>query len=155
MDAWAMPRRAGVVDAYASHIRGLTALGQADFETAFRNAAAISPPGRHPRPYAPHALWVFHDLVESAARDCRLDRLSPRLQLVVLAGAAITRPGTTPPPWNCRRPSPSHRCRGDLSPWARCLPRRVAVEHAVWSDAADTPAARGTVLSRALGCSSG
>jgi DNA-binding CsgD family transcriptional regulator len=50
---------------------------------------------------------VFHDLVEAAihtgrdaeavahvaaARDCRLDRLSPRLRLVVLASAAITEP---------------------------------------------------------------
>jgi DNA-binding CsgD family transcriptional regulator len=108
MDAWATPRRAGIIGAYASHIRSLTALGEADFETAFRNAAAISPPGVL-APYAPHALWVFHDLVEAAvhtgrdaeaavhvaaARDCRLDRLSPRLRLVVLAGAAITEPRT-------------------------------------------------------------
>jgi DNA-binding CsgD family transcriptional regulator len=108
MDAWATPRRAGIIGAYAAHIRGLTALGQADFETAFRNAAAISPPGVL-APYAPHALWVFCDLVEAAihtgrdaeaaahvaaARDCRLDRLSPRLRLVVLASAAITEPRT-------------------------------------------------------------
>ncbi|HEX4291904.1 MAG TPA: LuxR C-terminal-related transcriptional regulator, partial [Trebonia sp.] len=106
MDAWATPRRAGIIGAYASHIRGLTALGQEDFETAFRNAAAISPPGVL-APYAPHALWVFHDLVEAAmytgreaaaaahieaARECHLDRLSPRLRLVVLASAAIAEP---------------------------------------------------------------
>ncbi len=108
MDAWAAPRRAGIIGAYASHIRGLTALGQEDFETAFHNAAAISPPGVL-APYAPHALWVFHDLVEAAmytgreaaaaahiaaARECRLDRLSPRLRLVVLASAAIAEPET-------------------------------------------------------------
>jgi DNA-binding CsgD family transcriptional regulator len=108
MDAWAAPRRAGIIGAYASHIRALTALGQEDFETAFHNAAAISPPGVL-APYAPHALWVFHDLVEAAmytgreeaaaahiaaARDCRLDRLSPRLRLVVLASAAIAEPET-------------------------------------------------------------
>jgi DNA-binding CsgD family transcriptional regulator len=108
MDAWAAPRRAGIVGAYASHIRSLTALGQDDFETAFHNAAAISPPGIL-APYAPHALWVFHDLVEAAvhtgrdaeaaahvdaARKCRLDRLSRRLSLVVLASAAITEPET-------------------------------------------------------------
>src|ERR1700722_466738 len=108
MDAWAAPRRAGIIGAYASHIRGLTALGQEDFETAFHNAAAISPPGAFAL-YAPHALWVFHDLVEAAmytgreaaaaahiaaARDCRLDRLSPRLRLVVLASAAIAEPET-------------------------------------------------------------
>jgi DNA-binding CsgD family transcriptional regulator len=112
MDAWAAPRHAGIIGAYASHIRSLTALGQADFETAFRNAAAISPPGTL-APYAPHALWVFLDLVEAAihtgrsaeaaahvaaARDAHLDRLSPRLRLVVLASAAITetRTGTGP-----------------------------------------------------------
>jgi DNA-binding CsgD family transcriptional regulator len=108
MDAWSAPRRAGIIGAYASHIRGLNALGQEDFETAFQNAAAISPPGEL-APYAPHALWVFHDLVEAAmytgreaaaaahiaaARACRLDRLSPRLRLVVLASAAIAEPGT-------------------------------------------------------------
>ena len=106
MDAWAGPRRAGIIGAYAAHVRSLTALGQADFETAFRNAAAISPPGTL-APYAPHALWVLLDLVEAAihtgrraeaaahvaaARDGRLDRLSPRLRLVVLAGQAITEP---------------------------------------------------------------
>ncbi|MEV5750401.1 AAA family ATPase [Actinoallomurus sp. NPDC052308] len=106
MDAWAAPRRAGIVAAYAAHIRSLTALGRADFETAFHNAAAISPPGTL-APYAPQALWVFLDLVEAAihtnrrteaaahvaaARDCRLDRLSPRLRLVVLACTAITEP---------------------------------------------------------------
>jgi DNA-binding CsgD family transcriptional regulator len=110
MDAWATPRRAGIIGAYASHIRCLAALGQSDFETAFDNAAAISPPGVL-APYAPHALWVFHDLVEAAmhtgrdtaaaahvaaARDCRLDRLSPRLRLVVLASAAITEPRAGP-----------------------------------------------------------
>ncbi len=108
MDAWAGPRRAGIVGAYASHVRSLTALGQADFETAFANAAAISPPGTL-APYAPHALWVLLDLVEAAihtgrrteaaahvaaARDRRLDRLSPRLRLVVLACVAITEPRT-------------------------------------------------------------
>jgi DNA-binding CsgD family transcriptional regulator len=108
MDAWGTPRRAGIICAYASHIRSLTALGQSDFETAFQNAAAVSPPGVL-APYAPHALWVFHDLVEAAirtdrsaeaaahvaaARDCGLDRLSPRLHLVVLACAAITEPET-------------------------------------------------------------
>jgi len=112
MDAWAGPRRAGIVGAYAAHIRSLAALGQDDFETAFRNAAAISPPGTF-APFAPHALWVLLDLVEAAihtgrrteavahvaaARDCRLDRLSPRLRLVVLGCQAITEPRTDTDP---------------------------------------------------------
>jgi len=82
------------------------------------NAAAISPPGVL-APYAPHALWVFCDLVEAAihtgrdaeaaahaaaARDTRLDRLSPRLRLVVLASTAITGRGPTPPPSSRRSP---------------------------------------------------
>ncbi|MEU7860738.1 AAA family ATPase [Nonomuraea sp. NPDC049141] len=108
MDTWATPRGAGIINAYACHIRSLAALGQADYETAFRNAAAISPPGTLAA-YAPHALWVFHDLIEAAvhtgraaeaaahvaaAHEARLDRLSPRLRLVVLACAAITEPST-------------------------------------------------------------
>ena len=112
MDAWAVPRRAGIIGAYAAHIRCLAALGQDDFETAFRNAAAISPPGTF-APFAPHALWVLLDLVEAAihtgrrteaaahvaaARDCRLDRLSPRLRLVVLGCQAITEPRTDTDP---------------------------------------------------------
>ncbi len=107
MSAWAAPRRAGIVTTYAAHILGLTALAHADFETAFQNASAVSPPGVL-APCAPHALWVFLDLVEAAihtgrraeaaahvaaAREARLDRVSPRLRLVVLACAALTEPG--------------------------------------------------------------
>ena len=119
MDAWATPRRAGIIGAYAAHIRSLTALGQADFETAFHNAAAISPPGIL-APYAPHALWVLLNLVEAAfhtgrrteasahvaaARDCRLDRLSPRLRLVVLARGHHRTPNRHRPPSNRRSPN--------------------------------------------------
>jgi len=109
MDAWAAPRRAGIVNSYASHVRSLTALGRGEFDTAFRNASALSPAGTF-APYAPHALPVFHDLVEAAvhtgrdaearahlaaARGHHLDRLSPRLRLIVLAGEALTAPGTS------------------------------------------------------------
>ncbi|WP_405993609.1 ATP-binding protein [Streptomyces sp. NBC_00986] len=109
MDAWAAPRRAGIVNSYASHVRSLTALGRGEFDTAFRNASAVSPAGTF-APYAPHALAVFHDLVEAAvhtgrdaearahlaaARGHHLDSLSPRLRLIVLAGEALTAPGTS------------------------------------------------------------
>ncbi|WP_051742357.1 LuxR C-terminal-related transcriptional regulator [Streptomyces xylophagus] len=109
MDTWAAPRRAGIVTAYASHIRSLTALGRGEFDTAFREASAVSPAGTF-APYAPHALWVFHDLIEAAvhtgrdteavahlaaARECHLDSLSPRLRLVVLAGEALTTPSAS------------------------------------------------------------
>ncbi|WP_433347534.1 ATP-binding protein [Microtetraspora malaysiensis] len=106
METWAAPRRTGIITTYAHHIRGLAALGQADFESAFHHAAAISQPGTL-APYTPHALWVFLDLVEAAlqtgrrteaaahiaaAHDLDLDlgRLSPRLRLVVLAGTILT-----------------------------------------------------------------
>ena len=109
MDAWAAPRRAGIVTAYASHIRSLTALGRGEFDTAFRDASAVSAAGSF-APYAPHALWVFHDLIEAAvhtgreteaaahlaaARECGLDELSARLRLIVLAGEALTAPGAS------------------------------------------------------------
>ncbi|MFC4121680.1 helix-turn-helix transcriptional regulator [Nonomuraea zeae] len=107
MEAWAAPRRAGIISTYAAHIRAMTALADGDFETAFHRAAAISAPGTL-APYTPHALWVFHDLIEAAmhtgrtaqaadhlaaAHACELDRLSPRLRLVMLAAAAVTDAG--------------------------------------------------------------
>jgi DNA-binding CsgD family transcriptional regulator len=106
MSSWAAPRKVRIVQMYAAHVQGLAALGQGDFEAAYRHAATISPPGTI-APYGPHALWVFLDLVEAAvhtgrheeavahvnaARRTGLDRLSPRLRLVVLASAAITEP---------------------------------------------------------------
>ena len=82
--------------------------GEPSFETAFHNAAAISPPGvlapyAPPRPVgSPRPCRGRHPTGRSAqaaahvaaARDCRLDQLSPRLRLVVLASAAITEPRT-------------------------------------------------------------
>ena len=109
MDAWAAPRRAGIVNSYASHVRSLTALGRGEFDTAFREASAVSPAGTF-APYAPQALPVFHDLVEAAvhtgrdaearahlaaARGHHLDSLSPRLRLIVLAGEALTAPSVS------------------------------------------------------------
>ncbi len=89
MDAWATPRRAGIVGAYASHIRGLTALGQDDFETAFRSAAVISPPGTL-APYAPHALWVF---LGGRGPRRRRPRLPPRPALPTAAPGRPRRRG--------------------------------------------------------------
>lgn len=106
MDAWGTPRGAGIINAYAAHIRGLAALGQADYESAFHNAAAISPPGTL-APYAPHALWVLLDLVEAAvhtgrnaeaaahaavAQETGLAMISPRLAMVTAAAAAMVAP---------------------------------------------------------------
>jgi len=90
MDAWAAPRRA-------------------ESSAPTRPERRRHQPARHPCPYALHALRELLDLLDAAihtgpraeaaahaaaARGCRLDRLSPRLRLAVLAGEAITEPRT-------------------------------------------------------------
>jgi DNA-binding CsgD family transcriptional regulator len=106
MMRWAMPRRVGVVQAYALHARTLAALGQGDFEQAFRQAARISPPGTLAS-HSPCAIWALMDLVESAARtgrtgeasahvaamrDSRVADLSSRVALLVNGSEAIAAP---------------------------------------------------------------
>jgi ATP/maltotriose-dependent transcriptional regulator MalT len=106
MDRWAAPRRAGVVRLYARHARALAALGRADFEDAYHQLSAISPPGSLAS-HVPLALWAALDLVEAAVgtgrhaeaaahaaamRDAGLAALSPRLALLTLGSAAITAP---------------------------------------------------------------
>lgn len=103
---WAMPR--GITLAQmAVHCAGsLAALGRGDFEEAYREAAAISPPGILPS-HVPHALWTVMDLVEAAVRtgrqqeaavhvaairEAQVAELSPRLALLVTASAAIAAP---------------------------------------------------------------
>ncbi|MGY4769144.1 helix-turn-helix transcriptional regulator [Kribbella sp. CWNU-51] len=103
MIQWAGPRRSGFVLNYAYHAKALAALGHADYETAFEQVTAISPAGTLV-PHAAHALWVILDLVEAAGRTGRhaeaaahvaaaqaagIDRISPRLALVVTAAAAL------------------------------------------------------------------
>jgi DNA-binding CsgD family transcriptional regulator len=56
---------------FVHHVRGLAALGAGDDEAAYREAAAISPPGML-APHTPTALWVLLDLVEAAVRTGRL-----------------------------------------------------------------------------------
>ena len=67
---WALPRGADLIAQFASHARGLAALGRGDFEQAYHHASAVCPPGEFPR-YARHALWVCMDLVEAAVRTDR------------------------------------------------------------------------------------
>jgi DNA-binding CsgD family transcriptional regulator len=55
---------------FALHVRGLSALGQGQFDDAYRFLATISPPGTF-TPRAPVALWVAMDLVEAAVRTGR------------------------------------------------------------------------------------
>ncbi|WP_381559925.1 AAA family ATPase [Streptomyces eurythermus] len=104
---WATPR--GVLGArfFACHARALAALGHGDFETAYRHACALSPPGTV-APYVPIAMWGTMDLVEAALRTGReqeaaahavamrasaMAELSPRLELLVAACEALTTPG--------------------------------------------------------------
>jgi DNA-binding CsgD family transcriptional regulator len=106
MDRWAVPRKAGTVLFYSRHARGLAALGRGDFEDAYHELAAISPPGTLAC-HVPLALWTALDLVDAAVRTNRhaeaiahsnamltadLPAISPRLRLVTLGSAAIAAP---------------------------------------------------------------
>jgi DNA-binding CsgD family transcriptional regulator len=106
MTEWAAPRRIGQAELAAHHVRSVAALGRGDFAGAYRHAAAISPAGL----LASHvgcALWVLLDLVEAAVRtgrpaeaaahvramrDAGLERISPRLSLIVAGAAALAAP---------------------------------------------------------------
>jgi DNA-binding CsgD family transcriptional regulator len=91
------------VHAYAAHARALAALAQGDFEAAYRQASLVAPAGALPR-FNPHALWLVMDLVDTAvrtgrraqaqahvaaARDAGLQRLSPRLRMLLSAATAL------------------------------------------------------------------
>ncbi|WP_197048723.1 AAA family ATPase [Streptosporangium roseum] len=67
---WALPRGVSAAALFAHHPRALAALGQGEFEAAFRHAAAMSPPGVLAS-HAPHCTWVMFDLVEAAVRSGR------------------------------------------------------------------------------------
>jgi DNA-binding CsgD family transcriptional regulator len=103
---WALPR--GIVQAQlaAHHANALAALGRGDYEEAYTQAAAISPPGVLAA-HVPYALRVPLDLVEAAVRTGRpreaqahvaamreagLAQISPRLAMLTSAAAALTAP---------------------------------------------------------------
>jgi hypothetical protein len=100
---WATSHGTRQVHTLAWHAKALAATGRGDFETAYQNAAAISPAGTF-APYEPLALWACLDLVEGAAATGRgaaarahadamnrhrLADISPRLALVT-SGCAAT-----------------------------------------------------------------
>jgi DNA-binding CsgD family transcriptional regulator len=106
MTEWAAPRRIGQAELAAHHVRSVAALGRGDFAGAYRHAAAISPAGLIAS-HVGYALWVLLDLVEAAVRtgrhadaaahvramrDAGLERISPRLSLVVAGSAALAAP---------------------------------------------------------------
>jgi DNA-binding CsgD family transcriptional regulator len=103
MTEWAAPRRIGQAELAAHHVRSVAALGRGDFDGAYRHAAAISPAGVLAS-HVGYALWVLLDLTEAAVRtgrqadatahvramrDAGLERISPRLSLVVAGAAAV------------------------------------------------------------------
>ncbi|MER7930558.1 AAA family ATPase [Streptomyces sp. NPDC096057] len=104
---WAVPRGAHGARVLAFHTRGLAALGRGDFESAYRELTAITPPEPFAR-YQSNALACTLDLVEAAVRTGRYAeaaaytaavrasataRLSPRLRMLALACEALTTPG--------------------------------------------------------------
>jgi DNA-binding CsgD family transcriptional regulator len=103
---WAMPRGVTLAQMAAHRADSLAALGRGDFEEAYLEAAAISPPGILAS-HVPHALWTVMDLVEAAVRtgrqreaaahvvamrEARIAKISPRLALLVTASAALAAP---------------------------------------------------------------
>jgi hypothetical protein len=81
----------------------LVALGQGDFDAAFRHASSISPAGTLAS-HVPHALWLLFDLVEAALHTGRfaeaqahvaamrradVGAISPRMARVQAACAAL------------------------------------------------------------------
>ncbi len=103
---WAMPRGIILAQMAVHRASSLAALGRGDFEEAYREAAAISPPGSLAS-HVPHALWTVMDLVEAAVRTgrqreaaahvaairhARIAAISPRLALLVTASAALAAP---------------------------------------------------------------
>jgi DNA-binding CsgD family transcriptional regulator len=103
---WAIPRAVTLTRLSVRRAAALSALGRGDFEEAYREAIAISPPGVLAS-HVPHALWTVMDLVEAAVRtgrigeaadhvaaaqDARIAEISPRLALLVTASAALVAP---------------------------------------------------------------
>jgi DNA-binding CsgD family transcriptional regulator len=106
MMEWAAPRRIRAVEMFAQHVRGLAALGRGDFEEAYQQLAAVSPPGSL-APHVNHALRVPLDLVEAAVHasrraeavahvaamhEARIATISPRLAVMVAGSAALAAP---------------------------------------------------------------
>ncbi|MFF7203275.1 ATP-binding protein [Streptomyces sp. NPDC008141] len=103
MTRWAAPRRVGFFMSCAAHALTLAALGQGQFDDAYRHASAVSGPGELAS-HVPTALFLVLDLVEAAVRTGRhaeaaahvaavreagIAEISPRLAMLVEASAAF------------------------------------------------------------------
>ncbi|MFI5934334.1 AAA family ATPase [Actinoplanes sp. NPDC051494] len=154
VDRWARPRRVGQLVGYAESI--------GDYETAWAYATGLATPGEF-APYAQQAPRTLLDLVEAglhtgrdgparthaeAARDARLDRISPRLALLTLGALAMTGPCDEAYAAVAAHPAaaafPFERARIALAHgmWLR-RQRRVVEARAVLTGAHDTFAALG------------
>ncbi|WP_405865244.1 AAA family ATPase [Streptomyces sp. NBC_01515] len=104
--SWGNPRGLGALRVYAAHIRALSALGGADFDTAHRLLRALVTPGEVPR-FMPHALWLLLDFTEAAVhtdhheeaaahiaavRKTDIPSISPRLAMLTDAAEAMADP---------------------------------------------------------------
>jgi hypothetical protein len=62
---WAAPRRVGSALEHARFVRSLAAVSARDFEDAYRECTAVSPPGVV-RPHDTRVTWFALDVVEAA-----------------------------------------------------------------------------------------
>jgi DNA-binding CsgD family transcriptional regulator len=103
---WARPRGLLMYLWWASHVRGLAAIGRGDFEEAYQQAIMISQSGRLAS-HVPDALRVLMDVVEAALhtgrdaeaaahvaamQEANLAAVSSRLALVVGGSTAMAAP---------------------------------------------------------------
>ncbi|MGV9355427.1 AAA family ATPase [Streptomyces misionensis] len=103
---WAEPRRAQLLMSTVYECRARAAVGRGDFEEAYQLASEVTPAGELPAHF-PHFQRFFLDLVESAMRTgrraearahvaagqrARLDAISPHLEVILAAAAAIAAP---------------------------------------------------------------
>jgi len=81
----------------------LSALGRANFDSAYQHLTSVSPAGRL-TPHIPHALWLIWDFTEAstrtghhdeaaahlaAVRDAGIPSISPRLSMITDAATAL------------------------------------------------------------------
>ncbi|MFC0548751.1 AAA family ATPase [Kutzneria chonburiensis] len=100
---WAALRGARGAEMFAQQARALAAIGQGDFEAAYRHVTVMNPAGTLAS-HVPHALWAALDLVEAAVRtnrhveaaahveamcSARLSELSSRMALLVACASFV------------------------------------------------------------------
>jgi DNA-binding CsgD family transcriptional regulator len=83
---WSGPRGIDMARTHARQALALAAVGQGDFEGAYRYATAVGPAGTLPA-YVPQSLWVALDLVEAAVRTGRV--MAARRHARVLSEAGV------------------------------------------------------------------